>query len=66
MIKYCQELGVQAITSAGYVDGSNGSLLQVKDIWDSIRERQTKVAWQKLIWYPLHLPRHSLILWMAW
>ncbi|KAH1067751.1 hypothetical protein J1N35_032738 [Gossypium stocksii] len=24
-----------------------------------------KVPWQRLIWFPLHVPKHSLIAWMA-
>ncbi|XP_038994982.1 uncharacterized protein LOC120119180 [Hibiscus syriacus] len=34
-------------------------------IWDSIRERRPKVPWQKLLWFPLHIPKYSLITWMA-
>ncbi|XP_038994898.1 uncharacterized protein LOC120119071 [Hibiscus syriacus] len=34
-------------------------------IWDSIREKRLTVPWQKLLWFPLHIPKHSLITWMA-
>ncbi|KAE8697193.1 hypothetical protein F3Y22_tig00110627pilonHSYRG00026 [Hibiscus syriacus] len=34
-------------------------------IWDSLREKKAKVYWQKLLWFPLHIPKHILITWMA-
>ncbi|XP_039020908.1 uncharacterized protein LOC120152868 [Hibiscus syriacus] len=34
-------------------------------ILDSLREKKAKVPWQKLLWFPLHIPKHSLITWMA-
>ncbi|XP_039028330.1 uncharacterized protein LOC120162227 [Hibiscus syriacus] len=35
-----------------------------KEIWEEIRPRDAKVAWHKLLWYPLHVPKHSIISWM--
>ncbi|KAE8690635.1 hypothetical protein F3Y22_tig00110893pilonHSYRG00157 [Hibiscus syriacus] len=35
------------------------------DIWKEIRPKETKVPWHKLIWYPLHVPKHSLISWLV-
>ncbi|XP_039026534.1 uncharacterized protein LOC120160184 [Hibiscus syriacus] len=37
----------------------------IKKVWDKIRIKRMKVCWHKLIWYPLHIPKHSLISWMA-
>ncbi|KAE8687013.1 lectin-like protein [Hibiscus syriacus] len=37
----------------------------VRCIWDSIWVRHPLVTWQKLIWFPFHIPKHSLITWMA-
>ncbi|KAL4340919.1 hypothetical protein GQ457_08G001550 [Hibiscus cannabinus] len=34
-------------------------------IWSEIREKAPKVVWHKLIWFPLHVPKHALIAWMA-
>ncbi|XP_039017978.1 uncharacterized protein LOC120149160 [Hibiscus syriacus] len=34
-------------------------------IWDRIRERKDKVIWHRLIWFPAHVPKYSLITWMA-
>ncbi|KAE8721578.1 Disease resistance family protein / LRR family protein [Hibiscus syriacus] len=36
-----------------------------KKIWEEIRPRDIKVAWHKLVWYPLHVPKHSIISWMV-
>ncbi|KAL4379553.1 hypothetical protein GQ457_02G032180 [Hibiscus cannabinus] len=58
-------LKLRGVAQPLFADGSNGALLKVKDIWDSIRERQAKVIWHRLIWYSLHVPRHSIILWMT-
>ncbi|KAE8690667.1 putative aldo-keto reductase 2-like [Hibiscus syriacus] len=43
------------------------SWTQVKGgcIWDSIRERKDKVDWHRLIWFPAHVPKFSLIMWMS-
>ncbi|XP_039045800.1 uncharacterized protein LOC120185726 [Hibiscus syriacus] len=43
---------------------SSGAL-NATAIWDFIREKKPKVPWQKLLWFPLHIPKHSLIAWMA-
>ncbi|XP_039022098.1 uncharacterized protein LOC120154405 [Hibiscus syriacus] len=34
-------------------------------IWDKIREKRSKVAWHRIIWFPAHIPKFSLITWMA-
>ncbi|XP_039007432.1 uncharacterized protein LOC120135180 [Hibiscus syriacus] len=41
----------------------NGSLW-AKEIWGKIRLQGQKVYWHRLVWYPMHLPKHSLITWM--
>ncbi|XP_039059108.1 uncharacterized protein LOC120202813 [Hibiscus syriacus] len=38
---------------------------QVKEIWDLIRSKGQNVSWHKIIWFPLHIPKFSLIAWMA-
>ncbi|KAE8687059.1 putative serine/threonine-protein kinase [Hibiscus syriacus] len=39
--------------------------MRTKEICEHIRPQVQKVIWQRLIWYPLHIPKHSLIAWMA-
>ncbi|XP_039060057.1 uncharacterized protein LOC120204024 [Hibiscus syriacus] len=41
--------------------------LQIKGcwIWDNIRERKEKVSWHRLVWFPAHVPKFSLISWMS-
>ncbi|XP_039032023.1 uncharacterized protein LOC120166937 [Hibiscus syriacus] len=38
---------------------------QIREIWNLIRTKGTKVTWHKLIWFPLHIPKHSMIAWMT-
>ena len=33
--------------------------------WTSVRPPGPKVAWYHLLWFPGHLPRHSIIVWFA-
>ncbi|XP_039066047.1 uncharacterized protein LOC120211619 [Hibiscus syriacus] len=46
---------------------ASGSWLQIKGdwIWNSIRDRKSKVTWHRVIWFPTHIPKFSLITWMA-
>ncbi|XP_039022800.1 uncharacterized protein LOC120155318 [Hibiscus syriacus] len=37
----------------------------MKEVWDEIRPKGQKVPWHKLIWFPMHIPKHCLIVWMA-
>ncbi|XP_039014889.1 uncharacterized protein LOC120144737 [Hibiscus syriacus] len=43
----------------------SGAHQPIKEVWDKIRIQRMKVCWHKLIWYPLHIPKHSFISWMA-
>ncbi|XP_039008860.1 uncharacterized protein LOC120137071 [Hibiscus syriacus] len=36
-----------------------------KDIWEDIRVPREKVYWHKVIWFPHHIPKFSMITWMA-
>ncbi|XP_039033520.1 uncharacterized protein LOC120169447 [Hibiscus syriacus] len=38
---------------------------QVKEIWDLIRSKGQIFTWHKLIWFPMNIPKISLIAWMA-
>ncbi|XP_039068433.1 uncharacterized protein LOC120214662 [Hibiscus syriacus] len=39
--------------------------VNASSIWDSIRSKNQKVPWHKLVWFSLHIPKHSMITWMA-
>ncbi|XP_039003592.1 uncharacterized protein LOC120130429 [Hibiscus syriacus] len=34
-------------------------------LWQGLRGRKEKVGWQKIVWFPMHIPKHSLIAWMT-
>ncbi|XP_039063442.1 uncharacterized protein LOC120208171 [Hibiscus syriacus] len=44
---------------------ANWSLIKGKWIWDNIRDYRAKVNWHKLIWFPAHIPKFSLISWIV-
>ncbi|XP_039004068.1 uncharacterized protein LOC120131027 [Hibiscus syriacus] len=44
---------------------SNWNLIKGKWIWDQNRVRAEKVSWHRIIWFPAHILKFSLIVWMA-
>lgn len=42
VVNYCHELGVEAITSTGYINGSNGSLELAKYVSENITDNEVK------------------------
>ncbi|XP_039026287.1 uncharacterized protein LOC120159819 [Hibiscus syriacus] len=44
---------------------TNWSLIKGKWIRDNIRDCMAKVIWHRLIWFPSHIPKLSLISWMV-
>ncbi|XP_038999482.1 uncharacterized protein LOC120125037 [Hibiscus syriacus] len=38
---------------------------KTKDFWKELRVKGDKVSWHKLIWFPLHVPKHIIITWMT-
>ncbi|XP_038994277.1 uncharacterized protein LOC120118212 [Hibiscus syriacus] len=42
----------------------NGAL-SIKDIWQEIRVKEEKVPRHSLIWFPQHVPKHSMLAWMT-
>ncbi|KAK5838843.1 hypothetical protein PVK06_007585 [Gossypium arboreum] len=45
---------------------SNGSnIIPNTKLWEEIRDKKEEYNWQKLIWSPLHIPKHFIIAWMA-
>ncbi|XP_039010362.1 uncharacterized protein LOC120139094 [Hibiscus syriacus] len=36
-----------------------------KSIWEELRIKHEKVFWHKLVWFPLHIPKFSIISWLA-
>ncbi|XP_039067947.1 uncharacterized protein LOC120213999 [Hibiscus syriacus] len=43
----------------------NAGVTNAKEIWEEIRIKHDKVPWHKLIWFPLHIPKFSIITWLA-
>ncbi|XP_039036121.1 uncharacterized protein LOC120172831 [Hibiscus syriacus] len=39
--------------------------ITIREIWHEIRTNGDKVRWHSLIWFPLHIPKLSMIAWMA-
>ncbi|XP_039031707.1 uncharacterized protein LOC120166517 [Hibiscus syriacus] len=37
----------------------------IREIWEAIRVKGNKVHWHNLIWFPLHIPKHIMIVWMT-
>jgi hypothetical protein len=33
--------------------------------WDALREKQNIVAWYSLVWFPLAIPKHAFLVWLA-
>ncbi|XP_038993415.1 uncharacterized protein LOC120117178 [Hibiscus syriacus] len=46
---------------------SMANLSQIKGswIWENIRQRREKVDWHRLIWFPAHVPKFSMVAWMV-
>ncbi|XP_039011422.1 uncharacterized protein LOC120140519 [Hibiscus syriacus] len=46
---------------------SIANLSQIKGswIWENIRQRREKVDWHRLIWFPAHVPKFSVVAWMV-
>ncbi|XP_039067051.1 uncharacterized protein LOC120212942 [Hibiscus syriacus] len=34
-------------------------------VWEKLRDKKEKVSWEHLIWFPLHIPRMSIVAWMV-
>ncbi|KAE8696229.1 Zinc finger family protein, putative isoform 1 [Hibiscus syriacus] len=52
--------------SADYwTPGASLSQFKGRWIWDSIRVRSDKVTWHRVIWFPAHVPKFSLMAWMV-
>ncbi|XP_039003287.1 uncharacterized protein LOC120129991 [Hibiscus syriacus] len=41
----------------------SSSAINTKEIWEGSRPKDNKVTWEKLIWFPLHITKHSVISW---
>ncbi|KAE8657310.1 broad-range acid phosphatase DET1-like [Hibiscus syriacus] len=61
---------IEQLCSIFFWKGSDTTVLvssanNTKQIWEEIRPKDNKVPWHNLIWFPLHVPKHSIISWMA-
>ncbi|XP_038993013.1 uncharacterized protein LOC120116661 [Hibiscus syriacus] len=43
----------------------DAGITTITAVWDAIRLKKAIVPWQKIVWFPMHIPKHSLISWMA-
>ncbi|XP_038997435.1 uncharacterized protein LOC120122384 [Hibiscus syriacus] len=43
----------------------NAGMIYTRDIWEAVRDSRSKVSWHKIIWFPMHIPKFSMISWMA-
>ncbi|XP_039055414.1 uncharacterized protein LOC120198103 [Hibiscus syriacus] len=41
------------------------NMVKSKWVWEKLRDKREKVRWEHLIWFPLHVPRMSIVAWMA-
>lgn len=41
------------------------TLLTKSGIWNGIRSKEEKVPRSKLLWFPFHIPKYSIVAWMA-
>ncbi|KAE8667867.1 Detected protein of unknown function [Hibiscus syriacus] len=48
-----------------FCSNSNWDQIKASWIWDRIRSRGEKVCWHRLVWFLGHVPKFSLITWMA-
>ena len=44
---------------------SSDGIFSIKSVWNEWRVRKPKVLWAQLIWFPAHIPRVSMIVWVA-
>ncbi|XP_039026924.1 uncharacterized protein LOC120160623 [Hibiscus syriacus] len=42
----------------------NAGTKTTRDVWEAVREKRNKVNWHKIIWFPSHIPKFSMIAWM--
>jgi hypothetical protein len=44
---------------------SNTGKYSSSETWNQLRAKFPKVDWYNIVWFPLAIPRHSFILWLA-
>jgi hypothetical protein len=42
-----------------------GKLFNFYGTWNALRDKQGCVDWWQVIWFPLIIPKHAFILWLA-
>ena len=35
------------------------------EAWEALREKRDEVIWWKMVWFPLAIPKHAFIMWLA-
>ncbi|XP_039010226.1 uncharacterized protein LOC120138908 [Hibiscus syriacus] len=44
---------------------SSGQRVNATWIWGEMFEKWPRVPWQRIIWFPMHTPKHAIIAWLA-
>ena len=47
-----------------WIYGNSGEF-SIQSAWNCWRSRISQVSWKHLIWFPVHIPRFSTIVWLA-
>ncbi|XP_038990693.1 uncharacterized protein LOC120113695 [Hibiscus syriacus] len=58
-------LKLREVARCMFLPSVDWNLVRDKWIWDKVRICRDKVRWHKIIWFPAHIPKFSLISWMA-
>lgn len=45
-------------------NGVHGTF-SIKKAWDTTRRRNSKVDWYNIVWYHHHIPKHTILVWVA-
>jgi hypothetical protein len=35
------------------------------ETWEALREKRDEAIWWKMVWFPLAIPKHAFIMWLA-
>ncbi|XP_039013906.1 uncharacterized protein LOC120143737 [Hibiscus syriacus] len=58
-------LKLKEVARSMFLPSADLSLVRGKWIWERVRICREKVRWHRIIWFPTHIPKFSLISWMT-
>ncbi|KAK8512155.1 hypothetical protein V6N12_031883 [Hibiscus sabdariffa] len=48
------------------INGLLGNALNtISSIWQELKSKRSKILWERLVWHPGHIPKHSVIVWIV-